>query len=243
MERTDEPVPRQPNEITVKAAEAVTSGVKDTANYLKGIIMAGGMREQELKEMKLLSFFLDRLNELSSGDVIPVEGRFNSESSETPQKLAIMHLQQLHNLVVEAGQLIWQRRTSMESPRKTQFYLGDVVEHQKYGFRGVIVAWDPKPSIDVSRWDGLQHIKDPQEYPFYHIIPDQSDCIQAFGGERSSRYVCEANLTLCPIDRRNVDVDLEPEWEYNHADRTYIPPEDLQVCRYSNFLYQLPILF
>jgi hemimethylated DNA binding protein len=243
MDRTDdEPVPRPPNEMTVKAADAVTSGVKDTANYLKDIIMGGRTSAPELKEMKLLSFFLDRLNELSSGDVIPVQGRLNSESPQTPQKLAILHLQQLHNLVVETGQLIWQRRTSMESPRKTQFNLGDVVLHQKYGFRGVIVAWDPKPSVDVSRWDGLQHIKDPHEYPFYHIIPDQSDCIEVFGGERSSRYVCEANLTLCPIDRRNVDVDLEPEWKFNHADRTYIPPEDLKVCRRVTAQLSLSIL-
>jgi hemimethylated DNA binding protein len=231
LDRTDEPVSRQPNEITVKAADAVTSGVKDTANALTNIIKAGMINVPELKELKLLSFFLDRLNELSRGDVIPIRGRFNSETSGTPQKLAVMQLKQLHNLVVEAGQLLWQRRTSIESPRKTQFSLGDVVEHQKYGFRGVIVAWDPKPSMDVSRWDGLQHIKDPQEYPFYHIIPDQDDCIEAFGGARSSRYVCEANLTLCPIDRRNVDVDLDPEWEYDHADRTHIPPEDLKVGR------------
>lgn len=243
MDRTDEPVPRQPNEIGDKAAEAVTSGVKDTSNYLKDIIMGGRTSAPELKELKLLSFFLDRLNELSSGDVIPAQGRFNSESAETPQKLAIMHLQQLHNLVVEVGQLIWQRRTSMESPRKIQFSLGDVVEHQKYGFRGVVVAWDPKTSMDVSRWDGLQHIKDPHEYPFYHIIPDQSDCIEAFGGERSSRYVCEANLTMCPIDRRNIDVDLDPEWEFNHADRTYIPPEDLKVGRRVTATFTINYLF
>jgi hemimethylated DNA binding protein len=260
MDRTEEPSSsprqRQPNESAVKAADTVTLGVKDTANYLKDIIMQGttacrttSATTPELKELKLLSFFLDRLNELSSGDVIPVQGRFNSELSETtttttpPHKLAIMHLQQLHNLVVEAGQLLWQRRVSMEDPRKTLFSLGDVVEHEKYGFRGVIVAWDPKPSIDVSRWDGLQHITDPHEYPFYHIIPDQNDCIEAFGAERSSRYVCEANLTMCPIDRRNVDVDLEPEWEFNHADRTYIPPEDLKVCRRVTATFTINYLF
>lgn len=115
--------------------------------------------------------------------------------------------------------------------KRIKYTLGTIVRHKKYGFRGVIVAWDGRPVVDVSRWDGLQHIKDPHLYPFYHIIPDQNDCITIFGNERPSRYVCEENLELCPEhERTTMDVDLEPEWIYNHSDGRYEPPDDLKVC-------------
>jgi len=92
----------------------------------------------------------------------------------------------------------------------------------------VIVAADPEPTVDVSRWDGLQHIKNPEKYPFYHIIPDQDDCIQAFGGERPFRYVCEANLVDCPTTERQIEVDLGPEWDHDATKGIYIPPDDVK---------------
>merc|ERR1711935_739871 len=82
--------------------------------------------------------------------------------------------------------------------------------------------------MDVSMWDGLQHIENPQDYPFYHIIPDRNDCIEAFGAERPSRYVCEENLAVCPEGRRMIDVDLDAEWRYDLTEKKYLPPLDLK---------------
>jgi hypothetical protein len=84
-----------------------------------------------------------------------------------------------------------------------------------------------EPACDVSHWDGLQHIDNPEEHPFYHVIPDPNDTMIAFGRERSWRYVCEKNLEPCPNEQRNIDVDLEPEWMYDSAAGMYIPPDDL----------------
>eukprot|EP00957_Ditylum_brightwellii_P045869 3479446-Ditylum_brightwellii.AAC.1 len=64
--------------------------------------------------------------------------------------------------------------------------------------------------MDVRRWDGVQEIENPMEKPFYHVIPDPNDCIRVFGGERSTRYVCEDNLELCPKADRNISIDMEP---------------------------------
>jgi hypothetical protein len=57
----------------------------------------------------------------------------------------------------------------------------------------------------------------------------------AFGGERAWRYVCEENLEPCPIENRNIDVDLEPEWTYDSALGEYNPPDDL-VLRHGGQL-------
>lgn len=84
-----------------------------------------------------------------------------------------------------------------------------------------------EPAYEVTHWDGLQHIDDPEKHPFYHVIPDPNDTMVAFGGERAWRYVCEANLEACPIESRNIDVDLEPEWSYDAIEGKYVPPDDL----------------
>jgi hypothetical protein len=84
-----------------------------------------------------------------------------------------------------------------------------------------------EPTYEVTHWDGLQHIENPEQYPFYHVIPDPTDTMVAFGGERSWRYVCEENLEPCPRDSRDIDVDLEPEWSFDTTSRSYKPPEEL----------------
>jgi hemimethylated DNA binding protein len=222
------------------ASKDVISGTQEAANHLRSIIL-GYTSAPESRNMKVLSLFLDKLTALSEGDVVPVKDKL-SDGHIPANKLAAMHLKQLLNLTVNVGDLLWQKRRTLENQKEIKFGLGDVVTHKVYGFRGVVVAWDPEPSFDVSRWDGLQHIKNPQEFPFYHIIPDQEDCIKVFGGERSSRYVCEENLDVCPFEQRQMDVDLEPEWEFNHADRVYIPPDDLKV-RGAVYIPELCLLY
>jgi hemimethylated DNA binding protein len=215
------------------AANNVVAGIHELAEELLKIILQETPTQKSSGEHKLLAFLLDKLTLLSSGDVISTKDKLCSPSPSTA-KLATLHLQQFHNLVTSVHELLWKRRKSIDNEHSIRFRLGDVVNHKFFGFRGVIVAWDPRPVVDVSRWDGLQHINDPQNYPFYHVIPDQNDCVEAFGRERESRYVCEANLDICPLSRRNIDVDLEPEWELDRSSRTYIAPADLQVSLHTH---------
>lgn len=86
-----------------------------------------------------------------------------------------------------------------------------------------------EPAYDVSRWDGLQHIDKPEEYPFYHVVPDRNDVIIAFGGERPWRYVCEANLEVCPKENRDLDVDLDQGWKIDFVDGKYVPSDELKL--------------
>jgi hemimethylated DNA binding protein len=209
-----------------EAAFQTIAGAEDMSDLLRRIIL-DHTSAPESRKLKLLSLFLDRILKISSGEVVPVKKRIATDSISKP-KLAASYLQFLISLSEDIGDLLWQRRRYMESAEKINFSVGDIVKHTGYGFRGVIVAVDPEPSVDVSLWDGLQHIKHPELYPFYHIIPDQQDCINAFGGERPSRYVCEANLVTCPAGERNIDVDLGPEWERDSSSGAYIPPDDVK---------------
>lgn len=112
----------------------------------------------------------------------------------------------------------------------TKFGCGDVVFHKVYNFRGVVQAVDPFPRLDVSNWDGLQHIEN-LDQPFYLVVPvrlypaasaparsltlppppppslpaqDTDDAIKSFGAPRPYRYVIEENL-LPVTDKERAD--------------------------------------
>lgn len=209
-----------------EAADQLISGIQEASDHLRRIIL-DYTSAPESRQLKLLALFLDRLTRISNGDVLPIKDLLASEEvSKTG--LAAWHLKEFTNVAEEIGDLVWRRRRSLECDPKNKFSVGDILRHTKYGFRGVVVGWDPTPTVDVSRWDGLTHIQNPEQYPFYHIIPDQMDCLQAFGVERPSRYVCEANLEVCPFNERNIDIDLDPVWQFQSSDRVYLPPDDLK---------------
>jgi hemimethylated DNA binding protein len=182
----------------------------------------------ESRGYSLLAKIHSRLEELAKGDVLSPKELLSSREL-SPFDLAVLHLRTLLNVSMELGEMMWARQIADENRERIRFKLGDIVHHTKYGFRGVVVAWDPTPTVDVSRWDGLVGIENASELPFYHVIPDQNDCIEAFGGERPFRYVCEANLEPCPRNRTLLNVDLDPEWEMDHAGARYAPPDDLKV--------------
>ena len=75
-----------------------------------------------------------------------------------------------------------------------RYSVGQVLRHKKFGFRAVVYGWDRRPTVDVSKWDGVQGLDRAGEQPFYHMLPDQEDCAKLFGGPRDMRYVAEDNL-------------------------------------------------
>lgn len=212
-------------------ATDIMEGCQTVAEHLERIIL-DYTSSPESRKLDVLANLLERTSKLAKGDVLPLLDQF-AVDGVSPLKTAALHLQEIVSITEDTIELLWHRRVvTQEVERTIRFGLGDVVKHTEYGFRGVVVAWDEKPRVDVSRWDGLQHIDKPESYPFYHIIPDQEDCFRAFGGERPSRYVCEANLETCPESEMNIDVDLEPEWTCKPSEGSYIPPQDL-VFKYG----------
>mmetsp|Transcript_11436 Transcript_11436/g.16772 ORF Transcript_11436/g.16772 Transcript_11436/m.16772 type:complete len:766 (+) Transcript_11436:197-2494(+) len=175
----------------------------------------------------IMNNFNHRLSRLAVGDVLTEEDRLTNPDINGAL-LATLHLRWFLNMTLELAELIWERRIAKESMDNIKFCLGDIVQHKLYGYRGVVVAWDPKPAVDVSLWDGLSDVENPNEKPFYHIIPDQNDCLQQFGGERPFRYACEENLELCPRHRTILEVDMDPEWDIDTETKNYTPPEELK---------------
>jgi len=225
--------------------EKMTTAVQTVASQLERCIL-NVTSCTEARGLTLLASFQHRLSSLAKGDVETMEERLNASivsndddasSEEMHQrqqqrqsKLLMAHLRSFLYVTLELLELLWQRRIAMQRKHDIQFPLGSIVRHTKYKFRGVVVAWDPKAAVDVTNWDGLQDITGAADMPFYHVIPDQNDCIDVFGSERPFRYVCQANLELCPRHQCILDVDdhLDPEWKLDTDEWIYQPPDDLK---------------
>ncbi len=66
----------------------------------------------------------------------------------------------------------------------SKFAVGDVIRHQRYGYRGVIVGFDESCQAD----DGWYHSNQTQparDQPWYHVLVDGADHMT---------YVAESNL-------------------------------------------------
>jgi hemimethylated DNA binding protein len=212
---------KQPPKEFAQLCQAIIAGTRDFALRLDSLLKETAKDSTVTQSLLLFSQLQKQLHDIIDGDVRPTNLKFEQLSDST---LAAFHLYHLHELCVAVFESVSQRRISLASKDKAQFNLGDIVQHKKYGFRGVVIAWDPKPSIDVTKWDGLQDIANPQDIPFYQVVPYQNDCIQAFGAERSLKYVCEANLEACPSDKRVFDVDLPSDWKLEANGSAYSVP-------------------
>uniref|UniRef100_A0A7S4MNA2 Hemimethylated DNA-binding domain-containing protein n=2 Tax=Odontella aurita TaxID=265563 RepID=A0A7S4MNA2_9STRA len=196
----------------VNVSQSVIQGVKDFCARLERCIL-DVTSCPDARNLGILEEFRKQLSALSLGDVENAHEQLTSPSSGSRVTNAARHLRPLLRLTLELSEMLWQRRASSEHKSAIAFPLGSIVQHRTYGYRGVVVAWDPRPAVDVSQWDGLRHVENPQDKPFYHVIPDRNDSVRAFGGERPFRYVCEDNLEVCPQNGRLLEVDMEPGWE------------------------------
>eukprot|EP00559_Dactyliosolen_fragilissimus_P008986 CAMPEP_0184864100 /NCGR_PEP_ID=MMETSP0580-20130426/13750_1 /TAXON_ID=1118495 /ORGANISM="Dactyliosolen fragilissimus" /LENGTH=739 /DNA_ID=CAMNT_0027362747 /DNA_START=281 /DNA_END=2500 /DNA_ORIENTATION=+ len=171
------------------------------------------------KDMQVLHFLEKKLEAIACGKVENTSDKLELGSMLSEGRNVMSYLNALLNFMLEISDMTWQRRRSSRSSHKIKFPLGAIVKHKKYGFRGIIVGWDPTPTVDVSKWDGLQDVRgDVNEMPFYHIKPDQGDMVQAFGGQRSFRYVCEENLEVCPFEETSIDIDIdEANWTSDYV--------------------------
>lgn len=209
-----------------RVGSQIVDGVRKLASQLERRIVEVTSCS-ESSELGLLLTIQKRLASLAQGDVVPNEASFSAKML-TQVDLATYHLQTFLSIQQEITDLLRIRRLSKDNIKRIRFSVGDVVRHKKYGFRGVIFAWDPTPTFDVSRWDGLTDVANANEMPFYRVIPTQSDCIEAFGSPRLSRYVCEANLERCPRERSLFHVDMDPGWKRQTLEPEYTPPDDIK---------------
>jgi hemimethylated DNA binding protein len=156
-------------------------------------------------------------------------------------------LRYIYDFIMELRDILWHRKTFQELTLAPKFQLGDVVYHHFFGFRGVVVACDHVPKYNVRYWDGVRHIDNVLEKPFYHVLPDQEDCKTAFGGPRGMRYVCQDNLVECRSDRTDLSVALDslddPGWsrEMDSVGKIVFKPSSYALVSISVELYQMPM--
>ncbi len=121
----------------------IVDGVQQFASRLKRKIFDVTFCS-ESRGLGLLSTFEEHLTLIENGDVVP-DSAFLSPMDLSKGDLAAYHLRQLLNLTLEISEMLWIRQLSQDNKERVRFSLGQIVQHKKYGFRGVIMAWDPKP--------------------------------------------------------------------------------------------------
>ena len=195
---------------------AIVRGIEKISKQLKDSF------ERSMKGCHTKSSFLENLMTDLPVDALRYDTQVTSQ--------AYLLTSALYNFHVKINSLLWSRKKHLEHKQKIKYNLGDIVRHKNYDYKGVVVAWDHKPSVDVRGWDGVQHIDNPQNQPFYHVVPDTNDCIRTFGAPRSFRYVCQENLEQVDIsDELEVDDLNLQEWKWDNKRGVYVPTVEMRV--------------
>jgi len=210
-----------------EACEAITNGVQDIGHRLLPPVL--DLNKQQLsddnKGVSLASTLLSSLQSMSE------ENERGISSASSPLDLAISSVKKLNQFYAKLIALQWSHSVHKKNENNIDFKLGQTVKHKLFNFKGVVVAWDPKPHMDVSQWDGLQGVENPNEKPFYHIRPDINDCIREFGGPRSWRYVCQDNLEPYDLKHGRIELEMEldeDEWGWDKENGWFAPSEEIR---------------
>ncbi|MEE8138053.1 MAG: heat shock protein HspQ [Thermoanaerobaculia bacterium] len=73
----------------------------------------------------------------------------------------------------------------MSEERRARFEMGQVVDHQLFGYRGVIYNVDPTFQQSEEWYETVARSRPPKDRPWYHVLPD---------GAADTTYVAERNL-------------------------------------------------
>ena len=74
-----------------------------------------------------------------------------------------------------------------EDNKSVKFYIGQVVHHKLFDYRGVVIDVEPKFCGSDEWYELVARSKPPKDRPWYHVLPD---------GSRHQTYVAERNLEV-----------------------------------------------
>ena len=77
----------------------------------------------------------------------------------------------------------------MNGERRARFEIGQVVNHQLFGYRGVIFDVDPTFQLPEEWYETVATSRPPKDHPWYHILPNEV---------AHTTYVAERNLEPAP---------------------------------------------
>jgi heat shock protein HspQ len=97
--------------------------------------------------------------------------------------------------------------------KQAQFRIGQIVEHNKFGYRGVIYEVDPSFSLTEEWYDSVARSRPPKDRPWYHVLVDN---------ELHTTYVAERNLSPA-TDKREIHHPLINEFFLGYREGMYQP--------------------
>jgi heat shock protein HspQ len=65
------------------------------------------------------------------------------------------------------------------------FYIGQIVEHRRFGYRGLVFGVDPDFQLAEAWYQNVARSRPPKDQPWYHVLVD---------GAGHSTYVAERHL-------------------------------------------------
>ena len=98
---------------------------------------------------------------------------------------------------------------------KARFQVGQLIEHNLFGYRGVVVGIDPIFNHSDSWYESVAKSRPPKDKPWYHVLVDESDYVT---------YVAERNLRPS-LDPRQVDHPLLGQYFNRFDGHRYLPLE------------------
>lgn len=69
--------------------------------------------------------------------------------------------------------------------QETSFYIGQIVDHLRFGYRGVIVGVDSEFGLSEEWYQQMARSQPPRDRPWYHVLVDNAE---------HTTYVAERNL-------------------------------------------------
>ena len=72
---------------------------------------------------------------------------------------------------------------------RNKFHPGQVIQHKRFDYRGVVVGVDPTFQLSEEWYEEVARSRPPKDQPWYHVLVH---------GPRQTTYVAERNLEIDP---------------------------------------------
>ena len=95
---------------------------------------------------------------------------------------------------------------------QAKFQIGEIVNHLKFNYRGVIYEADAVFSLTDEWYEQVAKSRPPKDEPWYHVLVDKAD---------HSTYVAEQHLIAATDNGEIVHPALEELFEYYTKGRYY----------------------
>ncbi|AZZ89828.1 MULTISPECIES: heat shock protein HspQ [unclassified Hahella] len=96
---------------------------------------------------------------------------------------------------------------------QAHFFVGQLVEHNLFGYRGVVIGVDPTFNHTDAWYESVAKSRPPKDQPWYHVLVHESDHMT---------YVAERNLRVS-LDTTQIDHPLLGAYFDRYDGARYFP--------------------